>query len=62
MRRIMIVALSAALLTTTAWVVHGAAANTSSPTNEPAQERGVRIAALPARATPDSRWIRHQRP
>jgi hypothetical protein len=45
MRRIMIVALSAALLTTTAWVVHGAAANTSSPTNEPAQERGVRIAA-----------------
>jgi hypothetical protein len=57
MRRIMIVALSAALLTTTAWVVHGAAAgstrtagatapaaaNTGLPTDERALERGLRI-------------------
>jgi hypothetical protein len=56
MRRIVIVALSAALLTTTAWVVHGAAAgstgtagatapaaaNTGSPTDERALERGLR--------------------
>jgi hypothetical protein len=56
MRRIVIVALSAALLTTTAWVVHGAAAgstrtagatapaaaNTGSPTDEHALERGLR--------------------
>jgi hypothetical protein len=62
MRRIIIVALSAALLTTTAWVVHGAAAgsagaagatapaaaNTGPPTDERALERGVRI-ANPAR-------------
>jgi hypothetical protein len=58
MRRILIVALSAALLTTTAWVVHGAAAgstptegatapaaaNTGAPTDERALERGVRVA------------------
>ena len=58
MRRIIIVALSAALLTTTAWVVHGAAtgstrtagattpaaASTDSPIGERALERGVRIA------------------
>jgi hypothetical protein len=56
MRRIMIVALSAALLTTGAWVVHGAAAgstgtagatapaaaNTGPPADERALERGVR--------------------
>jgi hypothetical protein len=56
MRRIIIVALSAALLTTTAWVVHGAAAGstgtagaatpaaagTGAPTDERALERGVR--------------------
>jgi hypothetical protein len=56
MRRITIVALSAALLTATAWVVHGtaagsagtagatapAAANSGSPTDERALERGVR--------------------
>jgi hypothetical protein len=62
MRRIMIVALSAALLTTTAWVVHGAAAgstgaagatapaaaNTGPPTDKRGLERGVRI-ANPAR-------------
>jgi hypothetical protein len=56
MRRILIVVLSAALLTTTAWVVHGAAAgstptpgatalaaaNTGAPTDERALERGVR--------------------
>jgi hypothetical protein len=56
MRRIIIVALSAALLTATAWVVHGAAAgstgtagatalaaaNTGPPTDERALERGVR--------------------
>ena len=56
MRRIIIVALSAALLTTTAWVVHGtaagstrtaaatapAAANPGPPTDERAMERGVR--------------------
>jgi hypothetical protein len=56
MRRITIVALSAALLTTTAWVVHGtaagstrtaaatapAAANPGPPTDERAMERGVR--------------------
>jgi hypothetical protein len=58
MRRILVVALSAALLTTTAWVVHGAAAgstptagatasaaaNTGAPTDERALERGVRVA------------------
>jgi hypothetical protein len=56
MRRIVVVALSAALLTTTAWVVHGAAAGstgtaeetalvaaaTGAPTNERALERGIR--------------------
>jgi hypothetical protein len=56
MRRIVIVALGAALLTTTAWVVHGAAAgstgtagatapaaaNTGSPADERALERGLR--------------------
>ena len=56
MRRIIIVALSAALLTTTAWVVHDtaagstrtaaatapAAANPGPPTDERAMERGVR--------------------
>jgi hypothetical protein len=55
MRRIMIVALSAALLTTTAWVVHGAAAGptraagatkpaaagTGPPTDERVLERGM---------------------
>jgi hypothetical protein len=63
MRRIIVVALSAALLTTTAWVVHGtaagstrtaaatapAAANPGPPTDERALERGVRT-ANPARA------------
>jgi hypothetical protein len=63
MRRILIVALSAALLTTTAWVIHGtaagstrtagatkpAAAYTGAPTNEHAVERGLRI-ANPAKA------------
>jgi hypothetical protein len=58
MRRIMIVALSAALLTTTAWVVRGAAAGstrtaaaaapaaagTGAPTDERALERGLRTA------------------
>jgi hypothetical protein len=51
MRRIIIVALSAALLTTTAWVVHGAAAGstrtaaaTAPATDKRAQERGMRIA------------------
>ena len=58
MRRIIIVALSAALLTTTAWVVHGAAAGstrtaeaaapaaagTGSRINERALERGLRTA------------------
>jgi hypothetical protein len=58
MRRIIVVALSAALLTATALVVHGvaagstgtagatalAAASTGSPTNERALERGLRIA------------------
>jgi hypothetical protein len=58
MRRIMIVALSAALLTATAWVVHGAAAgsthmagatapvaaNIGTSTDERALERGRRIA------------------
>jgi hypothetical protein len=56
MRRIIVVALSAALLTTTAWLVHGAAAGstgpagaatpaaagTGAPTDERALERGVR--------------------
>jgi hypothetical protein len=56
MRRILIVALSAALITTGAWVVHGAAAgstdtagavapaaaNTGPPANERTLERGVR--------------------
>jgi hypothetical protein len=59
MRRIMIVALSAALLTTTAWVVHGAAgstgtvgsnpsaaANPGPPTDNRTLERGLRIAKL----------------
>jgi hypothetical protein len=59
MRRIMIVALSAALLTTTAWVVHGAAgstgavgsnpsaaANPGPPTDSRTSERGLRIAKL----------------
>ena len=57
MRRIMIVVLSAALLTTTAWVVHGAAGSTrtaeatvpaaagsGAPTDERALERGIRTA------------------
>jgi hypothetical protein len=58
MRRIIVVALSAALLTTTAWLVHGAAAgsagtaratavaaaNSGSPTSERALERGLRLA------------------
>jgi hypothetical protein len=62
MRRILIVALSAALLTTAAWVVHGAAAgstrtagataptaaNPGPPTDERALERGLRITG-PAR-------------
>jgi hypothetical protein len=62
MRRIIVVALSAALLITTAWVVHGAAAGstgkagtttpvaalTGSATGERVLERGVRI-ANPAR-------------
>jgi hypothetical protein len=57
MRRIIIVALSAVLLATTAWLVHGAAAgptrpagattlaaaNTGAPTDERALEHGVRI-------------------
>jgi hypothetical protein len=57
MRRIIIVALSVALLTTTAWVVHGAtagstrtagaaapaAAGTGAPTGERVLERGVQI-------------------
>ena len=56
MRRIIVVALSAALLTTSAWLVHGAAAGstgtagaatpaaaaTGAPTDERALERGVR--------------------
>jgi hypothetical protein len=56
MRRIIVVALSAALLTTTAWVVHcaaagstptagataPAAANTGAPTDERALQRGLR--------------------
>jgi hypothetical protein len=55
MRRIIVVALSAALLTTTAWVVHGAAAGstrtagaataaatTGAPTDERTLERGLR--------------------
>ena len=59
MRRIMIVALSAALLTTTAWVVHGAAgstgtvgsppspaANLGAPTDDRSLEHGLRIAKL----------------
>ena len=59
MRRIMIVALSAALLTTTAWVVHGAAgstgtdgsipspaANSGPPTENRTLEHGLRIAKL----------------
>jgi hypothetical protein len=59
MRRIMIVALSAALLTTTAWVVHGAAgstgtvgsppspaANPGPPTDDRTLEHGLRIANL----------------
>jgi hypothetical protein len=62
MRRIIVVALSAAVLTTTAWVVHGAAAgsartagatkpaaaSTGAPTDERVLERGMRI-ANPAR-------------
>jgi hypothetical protein len=63
MRRIIIVALSAALLTTTAWVVHGtaasstrtaeaalAAATTGAPTDEHALERG-RLPLDPPTAT-----------
>ena len=59
MRRIMIVALSAALLTTTAWVVHGAAgstgtvgsnpsaaANPGPPTDNRTLEHGLRMAKL----------------
>ncbi|HET6815198.1 MAG TPA: hypothetical protein VFJ69_14545 [Actinomycetota bacterium] len=59
MRRIMIVALSAALLTTTAWVVHGAAAesptaaatapaaaNTGPPTDNRTLDHGLRMAKL----------------
>jgi hypothetical protein len=59
MRRIIIVALSAALLTTAAWVVHGAAgstgtvgsipsvaANPSPPTDNRTLEHGLRIAKL----------------
>ena len=60
MRRIIIVAVSAALLTTTAWVVHGAAtgststvesipsaaANPGPPTAERTVEHGLRIAKL----------------
>jgi hypothetical protein len=59
MRRIMIVALSAALLTTAAWVVHGAAGSTSTvgsipsaaanpgpPTDNRTLEHGLRIAKL----------------
>jgi hypothetical protein len=59
MRRIMIVALSAALLTTTAWVVHGAAAgsptaaatapaaaNTGPPTDNRTLDHGLRMANL----------------
>jgi hypothetical protein len=59
MRRIMIVALSAALLTTTAWVVHGAAgstgtvgsnpsaaANPGPPTDNRILEHGLRMAKL----------------
>jgi hypothetical protein len=59
MRRIMIVALSAALLTTAAWVVHGAAgstgtvgsnpsaaANSGPPTDNRTLEHGLRIARL----------------
>jgi hypothetical protein len=67
MRRIMIVALSAALLTTSAWVVHTAAggsrtaeattraaANPGPPTDERALQRGVGIAnpAGPVKARP----------
>ena len=62
MRRIIVVALSAALLTTTAWMFHSAAvgstrtagatkpaaASTGAPTNERALERGIRR-ANPAR-------------
>jgi len=59
MRRIMIVALSAALLTTTAWVVHGAAGSTGTvgsnpsaavnpgpPTDNRTLEHGLRMAKL----------------
>jgi hypothetical protein len=60
MRRIMIVALSAALLTTTAWVVHGAAAGSTRtagatapaaadpgpPTDNRTLEHGLRMAKL----------------
>ena len=65
MRRIIIVALSAALLTTTAWVVHGAAAgstgtagataraaaNTGPPTGERALEHGLRTTKPASLAT-----------
>jgi hypothetical protein len=52
MRRSIIVALSAALLTTTAWIIHStaataAAAGTGAPTDERALERGRR-ATTPA--------------
>jgi hypothetical protein len=65
MRRVIIVALSAALLTTTAWVVHGAAtgsthtarattpaaASTGASIGERALEHGVRIAGPPSLAS-----------
>jgi hypothetical protein len=52
MRRIMIVALSAALLTTTAWVVHGAAGSTSTVGSTPS------TAASPGPPT-DNRTLDH---
>jgi hypothetical protein len=61
MRRIVIVALSAALLTTTAWVVHGAAAGSTRTAEaiapaaagpgSPADERGLRSARPASLAT-----------
>ena len=59
MRRIIIVALSAALLTTTAWAVHGAtgpgtagaAAPVAAGTGEHAMERALRITRPPSLAT-----------
>jgi hypothetical protein len=52
MRRIMIVALSAALLTTTAWVVHGAAGSTGTVGSNPS------AAANPGPPT-DNRTLEH---